>query len=119
MEKDMKNNYIYLFVFILLAVMLSACAAISPELSSEMIVSMTSYSSQDMEIVHFCANNPKGLYWHDETKIWAVVCKMEHKHTYGAVLMDTSYNILVVDHLNAKSMSELEKLVFSVGWQER
>jgi len=44
---------------------------------------------------------------------------MEYQDMYGAVLMDTSYTIISTDHVNAKSMSDLKKMVFSVGWQER
>lgn len=103
-----------------IGMILSACTPVGPSLPNEMIVSMTSYSDQsDIDIVQLCANKPLGLYWHEQSQIWAVICKMEYQDMYGAVLMDASYTIISTDHVNAKSMSDLKKMVFSVGWQER
>ena len=84
-----------------------------------MIVSLTSYSGTDSDIVQLCVNQPKGLYWNEQAQIWAVICEMEYQDMYGAVLMDSSYTIISTDHVNAKSMSDLKEMVFSVGWQER
>lgn len=108
-----------LTLFMVAALSLTACWSTGPVLPNEMIVSMTSYSDIDMDIVQTCVNQPKGLYWHEQAQIWAVICKMEYQDMYGAVLMDTSYTIISTDHVNAKSMSDLKKMVFSVGWQER
>ena len=120
MEKTMKNERLPL-IFIIVAFLFSACAPSAPTLSNEMIVAMTSYSEQrDMDIVSLCVNEPKGIYWHQDAHMWAVSCKVkEIKDTYGVVLMDEAYNILVVDYLNAKSISNLKELLFSSGWQER
>lgn len=107
------------FLVLLLAIFLVSCGLTGPVLPNEMIASMTSYSDVDMDIVQLCVNQPKGLYWHEQAQIWAVICEMEYQDMYGAVLMDISYNIVSTDHVNAKSMSDLKKMVFSVGWQER
>lgn len=106
-------------LFMVLALFLTACTTSAPALPTEIIVSMTSYSDVDMEIVQLCVDQPKGLYWHEQAQIWAVICEMEYEDMYGAVLMDISYTIVSTDHVNAKSMSDLKDMVFSVGWQER
>jgi hypothetical protein len=115
----MQHQIKKVFLFVLLAIFLTACTASAPALPTEMIVSMTSYSDVDTDIVQLCADQPKGLYWHEQAQIWAVICKMEYEDMYGAVLMDISYTIISTDHVNAKSMSDLQKMVFSAGWQER
>lgn len=115
----MRAQFTKTFLTTLLVFILASCTPSGPALPNEMIVSLTSYSGTDSDIVQLCVNQPKGIYWHEEAQIWAVICKMAYQDMYGAVLMDTSYTILSTDHVNAKSMPELKKLVFSVGWEER
>lgn len=106
-------------LFMVLALFLTACTASAPALPNEMIVSMTSYSGIGVETVRLCVDQPQRLYWHEQAQMWAVICEMEREDMYGAVLMDKSYTVMKIDFVNAKSMSDLQKMVFSVGWQER
>ncbi len=115
MNHKIKN----VFLFVLFMTLLAACTAGAPALPTEMIVSMTSYSGIGMETVGLCVDQPKGLYWHEQSQMWAVICEMEYEDLYGAVLMDKSYTVMKIDFVNAKSVSELKKMVLSVGWQER
>lgn len=115
----MQHQVKKVFLFVLLALFLTACTAGAPALPTEMIVSMTSYSGIGMETVQLCVDQPQRLYWHEQAQMWAVICEMEYEDLYGAVLMDKSYTVMKIDFVNAKSMSDLQKMVFSVGWQER
>lgn len=113
---------------ILIALILTACAAPAPQLDSAMTASMNAradaYDAQypgmtDTNVARECAKNPIGLYWH-ENGIWAVICVLPAMpNTYGAVLMDASYTVLSTEHISAASRSALEDQVFAVGWEAR
>ncbi len=115
-------------LLIFTALLLTACAAPAPQLDPAMVASMNAradlYAAQypgtaEMNVARECAANPLGLYWH-ENGIWAVVCELPAlPNTYGAVLMDSSYTVLSIEHVSAVSQAALEDLVFSAGWEAR
>lgn len=119
-------------IIFLFALFLAACAAPAPQLSPEMVASMTAradlYDAQypgmaETNVARLCVTAPIGRYWHEEGQIWAVICEVPLQSSlpnmYGAVLMDRSYTVLSTEQVSASSRSALEDLVFSVGWEAR
>ncbi len=119
----------FLLLSVLFVLVLSACGATTPTLAPEMVASMNAHADQfdaqnpgnsDINVTRLCANNPAALYWHEETKIFAVVCLMELPgagNTYGVVLIDAADNSVVhTEHINATSLAVLEDLIAPVGW---
>jgi predicted small lipoprotein YifL len=119
---------IFVSMALLLALLLTACGA-KVTLDSALTSALNTYADQydaqhpgdaDWNIARLCVNDPLGLYRHEGSQLWAVVCKIPAMPgTYGAVLLDSSYTVLLTEHLNAANLTALEELVFSVGWEAR
>lgn len=120
------NNIVWIIVA---AFVLSACGEQKVTLAPEVVDSMTVYADRfdeqypdtaDMNIARQCATEPTGLYWNESIQTWAVVCVMSSNAavgmTYGVVLLDTSHQVLSMEHINAMSQADLEDLIRSVGW---
>lgn len=122
----MKNKL--LTALLLTVLLLTACGA-NVTLDAALTSALNTYADQydaqhpgdaDWNIARLCVNNPLGLYRHEGSQLWAVVCEIHAMPgTYGAILLDSSYTVLLSDHLNAANLKELEDLVFSAGWESR
>lgn len=132
--KTKKMKSLCLSLCVLVALLLSACGVTAPTLAPELVSSLNTYADQtdllfpgdtQAGIARLCASEPAALYWHEDAKIYAVICLIPTSfelgtNVYGVVLLDgTSNTVIHVEHINADSLGELEKIIAPVGWERK
>ncbi len=123
----MKTKFMNSLWLVFIALTLISCTGNTTQLPPEIVASLNTYADQFDEnsifasIPRLCSQEPTALYWHEETKLWAVTCLMDinfplSENMYGVVLLDGVTNkVIQVDHINATSQSALENII-AVDW---